>query len=238
MNKKNQNKIFTFMMLVALLVIGFFSEAFCADNGFPGNRSRNDFGPDLVIINGNIITVDPFHPRAEALAVYGDKIAAVGLNSDIKKFVDKNTQVIDAKGKTVTPGFIESHMHPSALYPFENRMHIVNLFDITSMQDLINILRAKANITPIGEWVRGERYQDTKIGGHPTRYQLDQVSTAHPISISHSSGHISVVNSYVLEAADCTLLVLRILQIHLVARLAAFSMERLMVYYTKEQGPM
>ena len=167
-------------------------------------KEKGDFAPDLVIINANIIRVDPANSRAEALGVYGDKIVEVATTHEIKKQITKNTKVIDAQGKTVTPGFIDAHTHPRALYPFENRMHIVDLFYVTSIQDLIQILKAKTAITPPGGWVRGSGYQDTKLGRHPTRDDLDQVSRNHLIQIGHVTMHASAVNSLVLNKAGIT----------------------------------
>src|ERR1700689_1013294 len=75
---------------------------------------------------------------------------------------------------------------------------------VHNMDELIAALKAKAAKTPPGQMVTGSRYQDTKLGRHPTRYDLDKASTEHPISISHSSGHITVVNSYLLQASGIT----------------------------------
>ena len=69
------------------------------------------------------------------------------------------------------------------------------------MQDVVAALRKKAAITPAGEWVIGTRYQDTKLGRHPSRWDLDKASTVHPIFITHSSGHVSAVNSMALDMA-------------------------------------
>ncbi|MDA2938385.1 amidohydrolase [Acidobacteria bacterium AH-259-A15] len=158
---------------------------------------------DLVVINANIITVDDENPRAEALAVKDGRFVAVGPASRIKSLIGRDTKVIDALGKTVTPGFIDAHMHPRPIYPVTSRLGKVDLSpnSVKTMDDLINALKEKAKITPKGHWVEGSRYQDTKLGRHPTRWDLDKASTEHPIYISHSSGHISAVNSKALEIA-------------------------------------
>jgi len=75
---------------------------------------------------------------------------------------------------------------------------------VKTMDDLIRALQEKARITPKGQWVFGRRYQDTKLGRHPRRQDLDQASMDHPIRISHSSGHLCAVNSYVLKRAGIT----------------------------------
>ncbi len=158
---------------------------------------------DLAVINGKVITVDDKNPRAEAFAVKEGKFIAVGSTKEIKKYIGKNTEVIDAKGNTITPGFIDSHMHPEPVYPEDNILGTIDLTPprISSIDDLISILKKKAAITPKGQWIYGSRYSDTNFGRHPNRYDLDKVSTEHPVMISHSSGHICVVNSYALAMA-------------------------------------
>jgi predicted amidohydrolase YtcJ len=162
-----------------------------------------EFYADLAVVSANVITVDDGNRQAEAFAVTNDKFIAVGTDSQIKKLIGKDTTVIDAQGKTITPGFIDAHLHPGPVYPANSRLGKVDLRpdSVKSMDELINALREKAKTTPQGQWVFGSRYQDTKLGRHPTRRDLDKASTKHPISISHSSGHVRVVNSLALNNA-------------------------------------
>lgn len=173
---------------------------------FPLQALADGLFADLVVLSGNIITVDDKNPRAEALAVKNGLIVAVGTSSQVKALIGKDTRVIDAQGKTVTPGFIDAHLHPKPIYPAASRLGTVDLSpaNVKTMDELVNALREKAKITPEGQWVRGSRYQDTKLGGHPTRWDLDKASTKHPIYITHSSGHIAAVNSRALELANIT----------------------------------
>ena len=161
---------------------------------------------DLVVLNANVITVDSTRPRAEAFAVLGDEFIAVGSTSEIRRWVGESTTVIDAEGSTVTPGFIDAHMHPRPTYPESSPLATVDLrpASVTSMADVIDALAAKAALVPEGQWIRGLRYEDTKLGRHPTRADLDQASSRHPIYITHSSGHLGVANSFVLRAAGIT----------------------------------
>ena len=158
---------------------------------------------DLVVINAKIITVDDLKPIAEAFAIKGDKFIAVGDSGDIKKYIGEKTKVINAHGKVITPGFVDAHLHVNPVYPEDHRLGNIDLTPprISTMDDLIEILKKKAAITPKGLWVIGSRYYDTKLGHHPTKEDLDKVSTEHPVMISHSSGHISAVNSYALKMA-------------------------------------
>ena len=173
---------------------------------FPSRIQAEKPTADLVVVNANIITIDADNPRAEAFAVIGERIIAVGSTSEMKALIDKATIVIDARGKTITPGFNDAHLHPGPIYPYQSIHHSIDVSpkSIQTMDELIHALREKASITPKGQWVRGSRYQDTKLGRHPTRRDLDKASTEHPIRISHSSGHVSVVNSYALNAAEIT----------------------------------
>ncbi len=169
-------------------------------------RSGPDIHADLVVLNGNVVTVDDARPRVEAFAVLADSFVAVGSTSDIEPWVGPATRVIDAAGRTVTPGFIDAHMHPRAIYPDSSPLSTVDLrpVSVASMADLVAALAAKATLVPDGQWIQGARYEDTKLGRHPTRADLDQASSTHPIYLSHSSGHVGVANSFVLKAAGVT----------------------------------
>ncbi len=173
---------------------------------FVSPAGAKEFYADLVVVNARIITVDDDNPRAEAFAVKGDTFIAVGPNTQMKKLIGDDTTVLDARGKTITPGFIDAHLHPGPVYPASSRLGKVDLrpASVKTMDELIDALREKAKTTPKGQWVFGSRYQDTKLGRHPTREDLDKASTEHPISISHSSGHVNVVNSLALKNAGIT----------------------------------
>lgn len=173
---------------------------------FASTATNEEFFADLVVINANVITVDNRNPRAEAFAITNGKFIAVGTNTDIHKLIGNKTTVVDARGKTITPGFIDAHLHPVPEYPVGSIHSRVDLSpaSVQTMDELIKALGEKAQITPSGQWIFGRRYQDTKLGRHPTRWDLDKVSTEHPISISHSSGHVIVVNSLALKNAGIT----------------------------------
>jgi len=195
MNKMRLKKRVVLSLLIAIVLPGSYGTALA--QGLPA---------ELVVVNANIITVDDDNPRAEALAVGGGKFVAVGTTSDIEKLAGKDTRVIDAGGKTITPGFIDAHCHPMPSYPFFPMMQIVDLApeSAAAMDDALRLLEEKAEATPTGSLVLGARYQDTKLGRHPTRVDLDAVSTEHPIVIMHSSGHMGVANSRALAIAGIT----------------------------------
>ena len=159
---------------------------------------------DLIVINTTVITMDSTNARAEALAVAGDTILAVGTTTDIQRYASDQTEIVDATGKTVVPGFNDAHIHPRPLYPDSSVYATVDLGpnSVSDMDDLIDALHWKAGLVPEGQWIMGINYQDTKLGRHPTRLDLDQASTVHPIGIRHSSGHLAVYNSFALEKAQ------------------------------------
>jgi predicted amidohydrolase YtcJ len=160
--------------------------------------------PELAVINASIITVGGPTPRAEALLVRDRRFSAVGSNAEILSSAGDGAEVLDLEGKTVTPGFIDAHLHPIPIFPETSRVSYVELGpdSVRTIDALVETLGRKAEKTPAGEWVFGFGYQDTKLGRHPTRVDLDRASTEHPIMIFHSSGHIRVFNSRVLAEAD------------------------------------
>ena len=161
---------------------------------------------DTIYVNANVLTVDVAKPHAEAFAVDNGRFIAVGTNAEIRRLATPATKIVDLKGMTVTPGFNDVHLHPVGVYDESSPYYVTWLGPekVHNMDELIAALKAKADRTPAGEMVTGSRYQDTKLGRHPNRHDLDKASTRHPIMISHSSGHIVVVNSYVLEKSGVT----------------------------------
>jgi predicted amidohydrolase YtcJ len=172
----------------------------------PSRLPEGRFSSDLAILNGNIITVDDKNPHAEALAVKNEKIVMIGSNVAIQETIGKDSKVIDAQGKTVTPGFIDAHLHPIPLYDYNSIQHelYVGPDSVKTIDELLTALANKAKITPKGEWVLANRYDEVAMGRHPTRYDLDRVSTEHPIYVGHVSGHIGVANSKALADAKLT----------------------------------
>jgi predicted amidohydrolase YtcJ len=158
---------------------------------------------DLVVQNANIWTVNAAHPHAPALAVRGARFVAVGSDDEVKPFVGPETKRVDLGGRTVVPGFIDAHAHPRPAFAPDSRWYNVELGPdkVATIDELVAALRRKAAITPAGAPVRGSGYHETKLGRHPTRFDLDRASGEHPIVIGHTSGHLSVANSLALERA-------------------------------------
>ena len=166
-------------------------------------------GVDTVYLNGTVITMNPSNELAEAVAIEGDQITAVGTDDEIEALIGYDTTIVDLNGKTMLPGFIDPHSHfwmagDLAMYTVDLTGPPVGTVD--SVDDVIEKLKPQVASTPAGEWIVGSGYDDTLLeeNRHPNRYDLDQVSTEHPIFIWHSSYHFAVVNSLGLELAGIT----------------------------------
>ena len=154
-----------------------------------------------IYFNGDIITVNDKEPTVDAVLVENGKIVKIGLKEEILKLKNEDTELVDLDGKTMLPGFIDSHSHIIAV---AQTLMIVNLSDANSKEEFIEILKDYIQNNPPknGEWIIGFGYDNTRYENeeHPTKFDLDMVSKDIPIFISHASGHIATTNSKALEA--------------------------------------
>jgi len=156
--------------------------------------------PDLIVVNAKVITMDPSAPGAEAFAVKNGRFVAVGSSSDVRNLATARTQVIDAGGQTVTPGFIDSHCHVSGV----NELFGVNT-NLRTVKAIQDALRARAEKTPPGQWVSGFMFDDTKVEDGPLhRRHLDEAVPNHPVSVGHRGGHTTWYNSVSFKLAGVT----------------------------------
>ena len=183
-----------FLGLGATLAAGL--SAGCAPGRGQETESLSDLNTaDLVLVNGNVRTQDEALPTAEAFAVKRGRFVAVGRSDDISNLIAPGrTTVLDAEGRTVLPGFIDAHSHPS--YVGLNELKNVNT-NLGSIARIQQALRERASLTPPGDWVVGFMYDDTKQQeGRPlNRWDLDEAVPDHPVMVNHRGGHTSVVNS-------------------------------------------
>ena len=158
---------------------------------------------DLVVRHAAIWTVDSARPRAEALAVVGDSIVAVGTDAEIRSLIGPRTRVIDAKGKTVLPGFTDTHVH---FLMGSLSLARVALGDATDMAGLRSVLRDWQQRNPGSGWVTGRGWTYGMIGGDgmPSRRDLDDIFPDRPVQFSAYDGHTSWVNSKALALAGIT----------------------------------
>ena len=164
---------------------------------------KRAFSADLIIANGNIHTMDRNQPNAQAIAIHGDRIIAVGSNDDIKKLPGANTTVIDAKGRLVLPGFNDAHVH---FMSGGFQLSSVDLRDANTPQEFAERIRDFAAKLPKGRWITGgdwdhERWPDAKL---PTKELIDRYTPDTPVFVNRLDGHMALANSLALKLAGVT----------------------------------
>lgn len=159
----------------------------------------------LALINGKIVTVDSENSIHEAVAVKENMIIRVGSNNDVNSLIDSKTNVIDLNGKTVLPGFIDSHVHAfgAGRLKVQEKME-VDIKYANSVSEVLELIRAKAKETPKGEWVIGwgytwSRFKEKRV---PTAKELDQAAPDNPVLLKFSA--YGAANSLALELAGVT----------------------------------
>ncbi len=163
-------------------------------------NSCSSSSPELILHNANIYTSNPNFPKSQAIAINNGEIVAVGTDSDILHLAGSKTLKVDIGGKTITPGFIDAHSHPAS----SGYEHLKSVdCDLRSISKIQDAIQQAASEKPPGEWILGFKYDDTKTAEkrYITRYDLDQITDAHPISIRHRGGHTAYVNSMALKMA-------------------------------------
>lgn len=154
--------------------------------------------PELILYNGNIWTVEPRLPRAQAVAISGGRFSAVGSNEDVLHLAAGRSRKIDLGGKTVLPGFNDAHSHPVESGVEHLRMVAC---DKDSISAIAAALRQRAGNTPTGQWVLGFLYDDGKTPRPLSRQDLDAAVPDRPVLVRHRGGHTVFVNSLALRLA-------------------------------------
>ncbi|MEL3971910.1 amidohydrolase [Rossellomorea oryzaecorticis] len=154
----------------------------------------------MLLINGEVVTVDSEFSVSEAVAIKDNKIIAVGTNEEILALKSEESAIINLDGRSILPGFNDAHAH---LELYGTNKLGVNGKEAGSIKELLAKLKEKAKSTPPGRWIRGWGYNQNHYeeGRHLSRWDLDSVSTEHPIIVVRTCGHISCVNSKALELA-------------------------------------
>ncbi len=157
---------------------------------------------DELYVNGIVITMDASNTVAEAVLVRAGQIEAVGSSEDLVSRIDDDTVVVDLRGRALMPGFIDAHGHfpGSGQTVFSVDLNSPPIGRVTDMEGLLGSLSAFARQRRDG-WVVGHGYDDTLLAEkrHPTRDDLDRISTSRPVAIVHVSGHLAVVNTVGLD---------------------------------------
>jgi predicted amidohydrolase YtcJ len=164
---------------------------------------------DLVLTNGNIVTVDPDQPQCEAIAIRGDRIAALGTSAEIERFVGASTKLIDLEGRLAIPGFIEGHAH---FYGIGEKKLGLDLSSVSSWDEIVEIVRKAAEGSSPGSWIVGRGWHQEKwsnvpepnVEGFPVHKSLSQASPDNPVLLTHASGHASFANATAMKLAGVT----------------------------------
>ena len=158
---------------------------------------------DLIISNAKIWTVDPAMPQAQAVAVWGDRIVAVGSNAEVDRWRGPKTKVIDAGGKLLLPGFNDAHVH---FVGGGRQLDAIQLNDAMSSEEFARRIGDRAKHTPSGEWILGGRWDETKWSPPvmPTKELIDPLTPNTPVFVSRYDGHMALANSVALKLAGIT----------------------------------
>jgi predicted amidohydrolase YtcJ len=164
---------------------------------------------DLVLMKGKIVTVDEAKPEAEALAVRGDTIVAIGTNAEIEAYIGDHTNVIELKGSLAIPGLTDAHAHFTGIGQAKLGLE---LMPVKNWDEIIDMVREAAKEAQPGEWIRGRGWHQEKwdktpepnVEGLPLHHALSKVSPDNPVLLTHASGHASFANAKAMELAGIT----------------------------------
>jgi predicted amidohydrolase YtcJ len=190
-------------MKTAFVRAGMFATLFALFALPPFLRAQSQPAADLIIRNAKVWTVDTNHPTAQAVAVLGDRIVAVGSNADVEAWHGAHTRTIDASGKLLLPGFNDSHVH---FVDGGLSLDSVQLNDATSVAEFARRIGEQVKKTPKGEWVTSGDWDETKWtpAAMPTKELIDPISAETPVFVSRYDGHMALANSVTLRLAGIT----------------------------------
>lgn len=162
---------------------------------------------DLVLTNGNVVTVDDARPTAEAVAIRGDTILAVDSADAIAAYIGEQTEIVDLDGQTAIPGFIEGHGHYTS---FGGSLMILDFRYAESFSEIVSMVEGKTDETPAGEWIIGRGWhqdkwtekEDVLIEGLPIHDSLSAATPNHPVMLIHTSGHGVFVNQRAMTLVE------------------------------------
>lgn len=158
---------------------------------------------DLVLNNGNIHTMDANRPRAQAIAIAGNRLLAVGRDAEMQALLAPQARSIDLHGRTVVPGFIDAHVH---FLSYALGLQQIDLVGVPTLEGALARVAARAANTPAGQWLHGRGWDHSLWAGgrFPTRGDLDRVAPSHPVYLKRKCGHAGWANSRALELAGIT----------------------------------
>ena len=194
--------------MIRKLILGLFTATVAALAGAPGllSQSQQDSPADFVLLNGKIVTLDT-PAEVQALAARGGRIVALGSNADSKRLAGQTTEVIDANGQLVIPGFIEGHGHFTGVGQAQLQL---NLRKAASWDEIVAMVADAAKNAKPGQWIYGRGWHQEKwksvpepnVEGFPTHESLSRVSPDNPVLLTHASGHASFANAKAMQLSD------------------------------------
>lgn len=185
-------KIKTTFILIALVATTLMN--------LPAQADNSTFAPELIIVNASVRTMDASKPTAEAIAIHGNRIVAVGTDREIKKLAGANTKTIDAQKRLVLPGFNDSHVH---FLSGGFQLSSVDLRDASTPDEFAQRIQRFAANVPAGRWITGgdwdhERWPEAKL---PTKELIDRFTPNTPVFVNRLDGHMALANSLALKLA-------------------------------------
>ncbi|MFC1628337.1 amidohydrolase, partial [Gemmatimonadota bacterium] len=196
----NQVSTSRYTTLVTALIIAAISLTGCGGSVEPA---------DMVLMRGTVVTVDDDHPQAQAIAVNGYSITAVGSNREIGRYIGPDTEVIELEGRLAMPGFIEGHGHFISL---GRAMMVLDLTTAANWDEIVGMVADAVEMADPGEWILGRGWHQEKwdslpvqlVDGVPLHHELSAVSPRNPVQLTHASGHAGFVNAMALQKAGIT----------------------------------
>jgi predicted amidohydrolase YtcJ len=173
-----------------------------ANRVFDWNREQAPAVGDIIFVNGHVLTGELGGSNATGVAIRLGKIAAVGSDEDVLAWRNGDTEVVDLKGRTVSPGLNDAHCHPIHV-GFSKATVNAATPPNQRVDDIVARIAERVHETPAGEWVTARGYDQARLEDqrHPTRYDLDPISPDNPVGIVRACGHIGVANSRALALA-------------------------------------
>ncbi|CAN5709046.1 amidohydrolase [soil metagenome] len=196
-------QLFHTQMKLKLLLVLFTAITLMVSN-LPSHATERTFSPTLIIVNATVRTMDPSKPTAEAVAIHGQRVVAVGSNKEIRGMAGAGTRVIDARAQLVLPGFNDSHVHfLSGGFQLSN----VDLRTADTQEEFSDRIRRFAERLPSGGWITGgdwdhERWANVNGSAPlPTKELIDRFTPNTPVFVSRLDGHMALANSLALRLA-------------------------------------
>ena len=191
------------LVLLSTIALASNAAAQCPDGSTPPCRAT------LVLVNGHIVTVDSTKPEAQAVAIMGDRILAVGTNAEARRFAGQGTQIVDLQGRLAIPGFIEGHGHFTGLGQAKLQLDLTR---VKNWDEIVAMVRDAAAKAKPGEWILGRGWHQEKwdkppvnaVEGNPVHATLSAASPNNPVLLTHASGHGAFVNAKAMEVSGIT----------------------------------